>query len=187
MIDFFQLFEKSWPYNEFLTQFGTPDQASNWERVRAEVTLTEQQKALLGSFNREINVLCMAGTWCGDCVQQCPILDVFAQESSAICLRFRDRDEVPELREELKICGGSRVPQVVFMSEEGAVVGRFGDRTLSRYRSMATSQFGSSFVTGGGDQGGFSSSDVVQDWLNEFERMHLILRLSPRLRQIHQD
>ena len=30
-------------------------------------------------------------------------------------------------------------------------------------------------------------SQVRQDWLNEFERAQWILRLSPRLRQIHGD
>jgi hypothetical protein len=28
---------------------------------------------------------------------------------------------------------------------------------------------------------------VVQDWLNEFERVQWILRLSPRLRRLHGD
>lgn len=30
-------------------------------------------------------------------------------------------------------------------------------------------------------------AQIVQDWLNEFERVQWILRLSPRLRKLHND
>jgi hypothetical protein len=30
-------------------------------------------------------------------------------------------------------------------------------------------------------------AQIVQDWLNEFERVQWMLRLSPRLRKIHGD
>ena len=103
-------------------------------------------------------------------------------------MRYIDRDENDTLKDRLKICGGSRVPQIVFLSEEGAFVGRNGDRTLSRYRDMAASQLGAACPSGIiGQSGDPVLNGVIQDWLDEFERIHWILRLSPRLRQIHQD
>lgn len=187
-MDFFSKFQSGHTYEDFLQKFGTPDQAEGWDRYRQQIQLNESQRELLESFTRELNVLCMAGVWCGDCVQQCPIFDVFEKTSSTINIRYMDRDEDDELKQELTICGGARVPQVVFLAEDGAVVGRNGDRTLSRYRDLAAKNFGASCPTGIVGEGGDSVLEgVVQDWLNEFERIHWILRLSPRLRSLHND
>jgi len=36
-----------------------------WDQRYAQLTLTDQQDALVKSFAREMNVLCMTGSWCG--------------------------------------------------------------------------------------------------------------------------
>lgn len=187
-MDYYEVFQSGRNYSDFLEQFGTPQQIAGWQDYRDQIQLTDSQKSLLESFSRQLNVLCMAGVWCGDCVQQCPIFDVFEKTASTISIRYVDRDENPQLKNELTICGGARVPQVVFLSEDGQVVGRNGDRTLSRYREMASRQLGAACPTGIVGEGGDSVlNSVVQDWLDEFERIHWILRLSPRLRSIHND
>ncbi len=43
----------------------------------------------------QMPVLCLAGAWCGDCVNQCPAFVHFARGSSVIDLRFLDRDARP--------------------------------------------------------------------------------------------
>lgn len=187
-MDFYEKFQAGLAYDDFLNKFGTPPQIAGWQQYREQIQLSDSQKALLQGFKRQINVLCMAGVWCGDCVQQCPILDVFEKESSCINIAYLDRDEDEELKASLTICGGARVPQVVFLAEDGAFVGHFGDRTLSRYRHMAQTQLGAACPTGiTGKDGDPLLNSVVQDWLDEFERIHWILRLSPRLRSIHND
>ena len=128
----------------------------------------------------------MAGAWCGDCVAQCPIWARFEKVTDKIRVRYVDRDADPELAQELKICGGSRVPQVVFLSEQFKPVGWYGDRTLTRYREMAEQLDGAACSTGLVTDKD-TLTGVVQDWLNEFERVQLILRLSPSLRKIHGD
>ena len=78
------------------------------------------------------------------------------------------------------------MPQVVFFSEDMQQVGRYGDRTLAKYRQMAASIGGaacSSGILGETNQ----HAEVVREWLDEFERIQLILRTSPRLRQKHSD
>jgi len=133
-----------------------------------------------------MNVLVMAGAWCGDCVSQVPILDHIENLSENISIRYVDRDADPALAEELKICGGSRVPQTVIMSEDFLPVSRDGDRTISRYRQMAEQQFGGCPTgLGLGQDPVFVA--VVQDWVDIFERAQLILRLSPSLRSRHGD
>ena len=83
--------------------------------------------------------------------------------------------------------GGKRVPVVVFFSEDGAEVARYGERTLSKYRQMMLTQGGPMCPTGINAPGDSLLAQVTQDWLNEFERVQWLLCLSPRLRQLHGD
>jgi Thioredoxin len=184
------LFEKLKPglsYNDFLARYTTEDQKRRWQQVREQIKLTESQRQLLASFSREMNVLCLAGAWCGDCINQCPAFDHFAAAAPVIYLRFLDRDDHADVQRELQINGGNRVPVVVFFSEDGLEVARYGERTLSKYRQMMREQAGPSCPTGLVIPGDNLLSQVTQDWLNEFERVQWLLRLSPRLRQKHGD
>jgi len=186
-MDFSATFERGLSYQDFLTTYATDEQRRRWEGVFAAVSLSEVQRELLHGFRREMQVLVVAGTWCGDCVNQCPILAHFAKENERIAVRFFDRDENAELANELSICGASRVPSVLFLSEDGYVCGRFGDRTLAKYRQMAAEQLGAACPTGLEPPGTEILARVVQEWLNEFERIQLMLRTSGRLRQLHGD
>ncbi|MCA9073995.1 MAG: thioredoxin family protein [Planctomycetaceae bacterium] len=171
-------------YEDFLAKHGSDTDHRRWDDFHAQVSLSDEQKSLLGSFVRDMQVLVMAGAWCGDCVNQCPIFDHFAQATDKIQLRFFDRDDNPDLTAALQTCGAPRVPAVVFLAEDGAFCGRAGDRTLSKYRQMASSLTGAACSTGIGDS---LTDAVVQDWLNEFERIQWMLRTSGRLRQLHGD
>ena len=185
MVDFASKFAAGSPYKAFLDRHGSPQDRRRWGEVEEQFRLTASQRDLLATFVREMNVLCLAGAWCGDCVGQGPILEHFARSCPKIHLRFTDRDADAELSAELRICGGGRVPVVVFLSEDFAECGRYGDRTLSRYRAMGEEQPGAACSTG------IASPDALtqaaDDWLREFERIQLMLRLSPRLRERHGD
>lgn len=186
-MDFAEMFDHGLPYDQFLTKYGNDDQRRRWSTVHAHVTLTEPQKQLLRSFVRELKVLVVAGTWCGDCVNQCPIFAHFAAENDKLRLSYFDRDDSPDLAKELSICGAPRVPSLLFLSEDGFPCGRAGDRTISTYRDIAGRQIGPSCPTGIAPQDKSLLENVVQDWLNEFERIELMLRTSARLRQLHGD
>lgn len=185
MNDYESSFYTGSEYGAFLEKYGTTDHRRRWADVHAKVRLSDEQQRLLGGFVREMHVLCLAGAWCGDCVGQCPIFDHFARTTPKIDLRFVDRDADAELAGELRVCGGSRVPVVVFLSEDFAECGRYGDRTLSRYRAMAAELSGAACSTGIVDAGALDA--VTADWLREFERVQLMLRTSPRLRKKHGD
>ena len=87
----------------------------------------------------------------------------------------------------LEICGGNRVPVVVFLSEEGRFCGVYGDRTLSKYRQMAAEQLGPSCPTGIRPPSQDLLDEATQEWFAEFERVQLMLRLSGHLRRVHGD
>ena len=178
-------FAQALPYDAFLQHHGTPDQRARWETVRARVVLTAAQRSLLAGFKRRMPVLVLAGAWCGDCVNQCPIFAAFAAASPAIDLRFLDRDALPEIAAHLKVCGGQRVPTVAFFSEDFTPVLFYGDRTLSAYRAAAAMELGESCSSGAAPPAAEPLAAATSDWLDEFERVQIILRLSGRLRQLH--
>jgi len=186
-MDFAARFDQGLPYEAFLDKYANPLQRQRWNAVFDEVRLTSQQMDLLSSFRREMKVLVIAGTWCGDCVEQCPIFSHFTQANNLVRIHYFDRDDNADLAEALSICGGHRVPSVLFLSEEGNVCGRYGDRTLSKYRDIASEEFGGTCPTGITPPDQSLLLSVVQDWLNEFERIQLMLRTSPRLRKRHND
>lgn len=187
MIDWSAVFSESLPYQAFLDRYATPSHRERWNAMHARFTLTDEQSALLKSFTRRMPVVCLTGAWCGDCINQCPVFDHFANASSVIDLRFLDRDARPEIREALMINGGQRVPVVVFLSEDWDEVFRYGERTLSIYRKMAAEKLGPACPTGLVPPPDELLACTTAEWLGEFERAHLLLRLSGRLRTKHED
>ena len=176
------------PYKSFLEKYGTALQKDRWQQAFAAMSLTPAQKELLSGFKRKMKVLCLAGAWCGDCSGQCPAFEHFALAAPVIQVHYLDRDEHADVQKELQINGGNRVPVLVFLSEDGFEVARYGERTLTKYRQLITQAGGAACPTGiltPSDTGLLAG--IVQDWLNEFERVQWILRLSARLRQIHGD
>jgi len=169
-VNLFEKYQQGLRYDEFLKRFGTEVHEKRWRDLHAQVTLTEAQRNILGSFRRQMPVLCLAGAWCGDCVNQCPIFEHFAAAAPVIQVLYFDRDAHADVQQALQINAGNRVPVVVFFSEDGAEVARYGERTLSKYRQMMRDQAGASCPTGitvGKDP---LLVQVTQEWLNEFER-----------------
>jgi thiol-disulfide isomerase/thioredoxin len=183
----FDKFSDALPYAEFMARYGTPAYDARWKDVFNKIQLTLAQRELLGQFKRTTNVLVLAGAWCGDCAGQCPIFDRFAEAAPVLTVRYLDRDDHPDAQQALQINGGNRVPVVVFFSEDGQEVARYGERTLSQYRSMAAKVTGAICSTGIVGAGDPLLAQITQDWLDEFERVQWILRLSPRLREKHGD
>jgi thiol-disulfide isomerase/thioredoxin len=178
-------FEAGLPYADYLATDA--DKAANWNTIYEQIALTDAQRTLIEGFARSMNVLCLSGIWCGDCAQQGPLIQRIAEANTRIRLRWVDRDEQPELAEQLKVNAGLRVPMLVFTAEDFEPVSVFGDRTLSRYRSIASRQLGGACPLPGAPVPDDELKSTLQDWLDEFERVHLLLRLSGRLRQKHGD
>jgi hypothetical protein len=186
-MNLFEKYNEGLSYGDFLKRYANDGQKQRWRQVHEQVTLTPPQRELLASFTRTMPVLCLAGAWCGDCSGQCPIFEHLAAASPAIRVRYLDRDEHADVQRELQINAGDRVPVLVFFSEDGQETARYGERTLSKYRQLIRDQVGASCPTGIIAKGDPLLAQVTQDWLNEFERVQWILRLSPRLRQLHGD
>ncbi|MBL1217011.1 MAG: thiol reductase thioredoxin [Planctomycetes bacterium] len=184
---FQQKFDAGLTYEQYL-ETGNADQKAAWQQIHESVALTDDQQKLVGSFVREMRVICISGIWCGDCVQQGPLLQRIAEgNADTISLVWLDRDTHQDLAEELKINAGMRVPVVIFAAEDNEVVSIYGDRTLTRYRAIAQRQLGAHCTIPGAPVPKDELAGTLQDWLNEFERVQLLLRTSARLRDKHGD
>lgn len=182
-------FKIAYDYTTYLNEQNqnNPEHVSRWIKGQKRTPkLTDEQKQRLKGYNRKLNVLMYCGVWCGDCARQGHLLKQIAEIcGSEVELRLIERDLSAELQDELRILGATRVPVVVFLSEDFWEIDRFGDRTLSVYRSMAARQIGR-----GTDQGILSPTArrrELEGWLNLFERVLIMLRLSPPLRKLYND
>jgi thiol-disulfide isomerase/thioredoxin len=180
-------FDSALDYNRYLAS-GTDEQRRRWQQVYDATKLTDQQSQLAGSFTRRMNLLVVSGIWCGDCVQQVPLMQRIAEANvSKIELRIVDRDVNSDLRDQVQMNAGHRVPVVIFMAEDFELCGIYGERTLARYRAIAKRQLGAACQTGIVPPDQNEMNATLGEWLNEIERIQLMLRLSPRLRQKHGD
>src|SRR5687768_4671758 len=94
---FAELFPTALPYTRYI-QTGTEEQQRRWRQVHDAVHLTDAQKLLIGGFVRDMKLLVFSGIWCGDCVEQCPLIARIAEENpSKIDLRFIERPKDGEL------------------------------------------------------------------------------------------
>lgn len=189
------VFAEALAYPDYLDT-ARPHERAGWDAFASRVALTDQQRAVAASFARRINVLVISGTWCGDCVQQVPILAAIAGclpasdldgRTPGIDLRIIDRDQHRAVADHFMICGGHRVPTVIFLSEVFDFMALAGDKTLARFRRLAASQLGPVCPLPGAPVARDEVAAVTVEWLENFERVALMARLSPKLRGLHND
>jgi thiol-disulfide isomerase/thioredoxin len=171
-------------YDEFMKI--DPENAPRWHEFMGRVPdLNDEQKARLQDYNRIVKVLVYGGVWCGDCVRQGPIFKKIADAVDDVEIRFIDRDTSDELQDEVRILGATRVPIVVFLTEDYWEVGREGDRLLPVYRAKAAREIGRGQATG------VLSPKAIEEqldlWVDIFERAIIMTKLSPPLRKRHKD
>ena len=186
-LDLVERFTSALPYQRYL-ESATEEQRQRWQKVYEAAGLTDEQKQLLAGFVRQMKILVFSGVWCGDCIEQCPLIQRIAEGNPAkIDLRFVERLRDSELPPEFRINAGSRVPVAIFLSEDDQWCATVGDRTISRYRAVALRKLGAFCPTGIVAPDKDELNATLADWLNEVERVQLMLRLTPRLRQKYQD
>lgn len=181
-------FDQALAYEDFIALGEPHGHRPQWDQRLEQTALTPEQSALVSGFTRTMNILCLTGTWCGDsALQGAAMRSVQLTNPERINLRFvMKNDDHADLIVKSQINQGFRVPVTFFLSEDMEIVDSFGDRTLSRYRSMARKDPRASnhVLAPAPENPVLAVRDEVVDL---FERVHLILRLSGRLRQKHGD
>jgi len=181
-------FDAALPYEQFVALGEAEGHRPPWDQRYQQTDLDAAQRELVAGFTRKMHVLCLTGTWCGDCALQGAAMQRIAEaRPDLIDLRFVLRsEEHADLIVKCQINAGFRVPVTWFLAEDMEPVSCFGDRTLSRYRSMARKALGPAanvLAPAPADP----VREVLHEVLEEFERVQLLLRLSGRLRQKHGD
>ena len=145
---YFAKIRRRFPYDRYV-QTGTDEQLRRWKQVYDAAAITEPQRNLLGGFVRQMNLLIISGIWCGDCVQQCPLIARIADANpEKIVLRLLDRDQHRDLIESFRVNAGDRVPVALFLAEDFEFCAAYGERTINRYRGIAQRQLGPACPTG---------------------------------------
>lgn len=180
-------FAQGLSYADFVASGQPEGHHEQWHERFGRLALTPEQSALVTGFVREINILCLTGTWCGDCALQGSALARIAEANPKIHLRFVPKNESnADLIIPAMVNAGQRVPMTWFLAEDFEFVAVYGDRSLSRYRSMARKALGPAsnvHAPAPADP----VREVLSEMLYEIERVHLLLRLSGRLREKHRD
>jgi len=180
-------FEQAFPMAALVSGLDLTQQGQ-WHQRYEQLAISPSQQEILDSFTRKMKVLSLTGPWCGDCALQGA---AFARIADAcpehVEVRFLPRDESwAELIVSNMINAGTRVPVTWIMAEDFEPCARIGDRSLSRYRSMARKALGpNSNVLAPPPED--PVQEVLQEMINEVERVQWMLRLSPRLRERHGD
>ena len=184
---FRRIFRDAVPYPNYVAT-GNDRERAAWTRTGAALLkLPDDVQIRLDPAGRIVNVLCLSGIWCGDCVRSVPIVARLADAAGAsVDFRLVDRDAIPELRDELRVLGAMRVPIVLFLTEDFHEIGRYGDRPLTVYREKAATELGAACPLPGSADGGAVAAEAAE-WLDVFERMILMARLAPPLRARHGD
>ena len=184
---FRRIFRDAVPYPNYVAT-GNDRERAAWTRTGAALPkLPDDVQIRLDPAGRIVNVLCLSGIWCGDCVRSVPIVARLADAAGAsVDFRLVDRDAIPELRDELRVLGAMRVPIVLFLTEDFHEIGRYGDRPLTVYREKAATELGAACPLPGSADGGAVAAETAE-WLDVFERMILMARLAPPLRARHGD
>ena len=182
-------FDTALAYEDFVSLGDSEGHRPPWDQRYGQLDLDDDQKHLVASFTRRMNVLCLSGTWCGDCALQGAAMQRIAEgNADNIDLRYLLRSEdQADLVVKAPINAGFRVPVTWFMAEDFEPVAWFGDRTLSRYRSMARKALPPQETAAQPTPPEDPVREVLREVLEEFERVELLLRLSSRLRQVHGD
>ena len=184
---FRRIFRDAVPYPNYVAT-GNDRERAAWTRTGAALPkLPDDAQIRLDPAGRIVNVLCLSGIWCGDCVRSVPIVARLADAAGpSVVFRLVDRDADPELRDELRVLGAMRVPMVLFLTEDFHEIGRYGDRPLTVYREKAATELGAACPLPGSADGGALAAETAE-WLDVFERMILMARLAPPLRVRHGD
>jgi len=180
-------FDEALSYADFV-KLGEPEgHRPQWDQRYGQLELSAPQSELVRSFTRQMHILCLTGTWCGDCALQGSAMQRIAEANPAsIDLRYLLRsEEQAELVVKAPINAGYRVPVTWFLAEDFEPVAWFGDRTLSRYRSIARKSLPPQETAAMPPAPADPVREVLQEVLDEFERVQLLLLLSPRLQALH--
>jgi len=103
-----------------------------FEANEGRLTLDPADVSVVKGLPRPLNVLVIAEDWCGDVIDNMPILGQLAKESGKLNLRVFPRDQNLDLIDQYLNQGQFRsIPVFVFFDDQFTEIGRFIERPAS--------------------------------------------------------
>lgn len=122
-------FDSGYTYDEYKASMTR--NRDRFDANEATAPLEASELELVRSLPRPLKVLALAEDWCGDVVQNLPILGRLAAETGNLDLRVFPRDANLELMDQFLNNGFRSIPVFAFYDDEFNEVGRFTERPAS--------------------------------------------------------
>jgi hypothetical protein len=129
-----EIFEKGDSYSQYRERILAEEGMVRDMLIASEARLdaTELDISRFLELPRRYRVLVLSEDWCGDCTDNLPILNRIAAETGKIDVRIVSRDEHLEIADaHLKYGKFRSIPLVLFLNEDGGVIGHFIERPES--------------------------------------------------------
>lgn len=99
------------------------------KRIHKHARPGEELEAVLHSLTRPIRVVCLTEFWCGDAAQSVPLIQLLAETSPNLQIRYLFRDENTELMDRYLTNGGRGIPKyLLFDADTGNELAHWGPR-----------------------------------------------------------
>ena len=112
--------------------------AMNLVRSKRTFKYSEIQSDLLeviGKINRKIHIICITEFWCGDSSHVAPAVELIAEQTDMLAIRYLYRDENLELMDKYLTNGGRSIPKyILFDAETGMEITTWGPRPAAAQR-----------------------------------------------------
>ncbi len=121
-IDYKAKIHEGLTWDEWLA--GTSGAAADKMRsIYEKLELTDDDVTFLKSIRTKIHILCLSESWCGDCVQQVPIMARLCAENPKINFRIIGRDDNLDVMDRYLFNSAAVIPVFVFFNENFVEVG----------------------------------------------------------------
>lgn len=122
-------FHTGMTYEQYKDQMTRNRERFDENEAAAPVGTAEVQA--INALPKRLNVLVLAEDWCGDVIQNLPILGRLAAETGKLTLRVFLRDQNLDLMEQFLNNGHRSIPVFAFFDDEFNELGRFIERPAS--------------------------------------------------------
>lgn len=120
--------------NEELTHY-TELNFRRSSRIYKHTALLPELLEAAQAIEKPVDVIVLTEFWCGDAAQNIPVIELLAEQSGKLNLRYLFRDENLELMDQYLTKGGRSIPKLIFMhADSGNEILNWGPRPAEAQR-----------------------------------------------------
>ncbi|MCC7332764.1 MAG: thioredoxin family protein [Flavobacteriales bacterium] len=101
---------------------------SRLKRILKTTTILEEVKKSASNLEKKMTWLVIAESWCGDAIQNVPVMYKMSETIPNLEVRIILRDENPDLMNQYLTNGGKSIPKLICLDENRNELGTWGPR-----------------------------------------------------------